>query len=296
MSIRHLPVSTSADDIAAALAEDGAAIVDALAPASTMDRAAAELQPYVEATRIGRDDFAGRSTRRTGGLIARSQTCRDLVMNPLALATAKKVLSHGAAFQVHLTQVITIGPGAEMQPIHRDQWVFDFFKFPKGFEVQLNTIWAMTDFTEQNGATRVIPKSHLFDDGLKFEEKDTEPAEMTKGSALFYTGSIYHGGGANRSVSVRCGINLTYSLAWLRQEENQYLSVPLAVAETLPVELLRLMGYSYGGYALGYVDDVRDPIKVVKPDLTKARTTTLADAESRFREQAKQWRGEDKAP
>ena len=72
------------------------------------------------------------------------------------------------------------------------------------------------------------------------------------------------------------------------------MSVPLAVAETLPVDLLRLMGYSYGGYALGYVDDVRDPIKVVKPDLTKVSTTNPADAPSRFREQAKQWRGENK--
>ena len=199
MSIRHLAASASADDIAAALTEDGAAIVDALAPASVMDRAAEELQPYIAATGIGRDDFAGRRTRRTGGLIARSETCRDLVMNPLVLSAAKKMLAHAATFQIHLTQVITIEPDAPAQPIHRDQWVFDFFKFPKGFEVQLNTIWAMTDFTAQNGATRVIPKSHLFDDGLKFEEKDAEPAEMAKGSALFYTGSIYHGGGANRS-------------------------------------------------------------------------------------------------
>ena len=294
MSIRHLAASAGADDIAAALAEDGAAIVDALAPASLMDRAAQEMQPYIAATAIGRDDFAGRRTRRTGGLIARSETCRELVMNPLVLSTAKKVLGHAATFQIHLTQAITIEPEAAAQPIHRDQWVFDFFKFPKGFEVQLNTIWAMTDFTAQNGATRVIPKSHLLDDGLKFEEKDTEPAEMAKGSALFYTGSVYHGGGANRSDTTRSGINLTYSLAWLRQEENQYLSVPLAVAQTLPVELLRLMGYSYGGYALGYVDDVRDPLKVVKPDLARTRATNPTNAESRFRDQAKQWRGEDK--
>ncbi|HVA79930.1 MAG TPA: hypothetical protein VNF29_03300, partial [Candidatus Binataceae bacterium] len=72
------------------------------------------------------------------------------------------------------------------------------------------------------------------------------------------------------------------------------LSVPLAIAQTLPVELLRLMGYSYGGYALGYVDDVRDPIKVVKPDLAKTHATNLADAESRFRDQARQWRGDNK--
>ena len=294
MSIKHLAATSPADEIAAALTEDGAAIVDALAPASVMDRAAQEMQPYIDATPIGRDDFAGRRTRRTGGLIARSETCRDLVMNPLVLSVAKKMLAHAATFQVHLTQVITIAPGAEAQAIHRDQWVFNFFQFPKGFEVQLNTIWAMTDFTAQNGATLVIPKSHLFDDGLKFEEKDAEPAAMAKGSALFYTGSVYHAGGANRSDTTRSGINLTYSLPWLRQEENQYLSVPFAVAATLPVELLRLMGYSYGGYALGYVDDVRDPIKVVKPDFTKTRATNPVDAESRFRDQAKQWRGEDK--
>ena len=294
MSIRHVVASASADEIAAAISEDGGAIVDCLVPPSVMDRAAQELQPYLAATNIGRDDFAGRRTRRTGGLIARSETCRDLVMNTLVLSTAKKMLAHAATFQIHLTQVIAIEPGAPAQPIHRDQWVFDFFKFPKGFEVQLNTIWAMTDFTAQNGATRIIPGSHRFDDGLKFEEKDTEPAEMARGSVLFYTGSVYHGGGANRSDMTRCGINLTYSLSWLRQEENQYLSVPLSVAATLPVGLLRLMGYSYGGYALGYVDDVRDPIKVVRPDLAKTRTNNLEDVQGRLREQAKLWRGEGK--
>ncbi len=294
MSVRHLPASAGAEEIAAVLGEDGAAIVDHIVSASVMDRVAAEMHPYIQATPGGRDDFAGRTTRRTGGLIARSPTCRDLVMNPLVLATAKKILAHAAAFQVHLTQVIAIEPGSPAQPIHRDQWVFDFFKFPKGFEVQLNTIWAMTDFTAENGATRVIPKSHLFDDGLKFEEQDTEAAAMTKGSALFYTGSIYHGGGANRSHTTRCGINLTYSLSWLRQEENQYLSTPREIAATLPVELLRLMGYSYGGYALGYVDDVRDPIKVVKPDFVKPPKATKAQEPARFRDQAKQWRGEGK--
>jgi ectoine hydroxylase-related dioxygenase (phytanoyl-CoA dioxygenase family) len=127
----------------------------------------------------------------------------------------------------------------------------------------------MTDFTEQNGATRVIPGSNRFDDRLRFTEADTEPAEMTKGSVLFYTGSIYHGGGANRSNSIRTGINITYNVSWLRQEENQYLSVPLEIARTLPVDLLRLMGYRLGAYALGYVDDTRDPIEVVRPDLAR---------------------------
>ena len=93
---------------------------------------------------------------------------------------------------------------------------------------------------------------------------------MSKGSVLLYSGSVYHGGGANRSDATRVGINITYNLSWLRQEENQYLSCPPEIAKTLPVPLLKLMGYRRGAYALGYVDDLRDPIEVVRPDLAKA--------------------------
>ena len=288
MSIQHLPASASADQIAAALAQDGAAIVDRMTTAAAMDRVAEELRPWIDATAFGPDDFSGRSTRRTGGLIARSQLCRELIMNPLTLATVRKVLAKAMSFQLHLTQVIAIGPGQAAQPIHRDQWAFDFFPFPSGYEVQCNTIWAMTDFTAENGATRIVPGSNHFEDKLQFREKDSEPAEMEKGSVLFYTGSVYHGGGANRSDTTRTGINITYNVSWLRQEENQYLACPLEIARTLPVELLRLMGYARGAYALGYVDDLRDPIEVVRPDL---RNAGLGDEETaqRVREQASEF-------
>jgi ectoine hydroxylase-related dioxygenase (phytanoyl-CoA dioxygenase family) len=285
MSLKHLAATASAEEAAAALAQDGAVIIDQLISAEAMDHLDDELRPWIDATRFGPDDFAGRRTKRTGGLVGRSQGCRDLVMNPLILATTKKVLAHAMSFQLHLTQVIAIGPGEPAQPIHRDQWAFDFFPFPKGYEVQCNTLWAMTDFTEQNGATRLIPGSNRFEDKLQFQEKDSVPAEMTKGSVLLYTGAVYHGGGANRSDTTRVGINITYNVSWLRQEENQYLSVPLEIARTLPVDLLRLMGYARGAYALGYVDDLRDPIEVVRPDLKHAG---LGDEETkkRMREQA----------
>ncbi len=285
MSLKHFPATVSADEVAAALAQDGAAIIDQLVTPKVMDKVAEELRPFIDATRFGPDNFAGRRTKRTGGLVARSQGCRDLVMNPLVLATTKKVLSHAMSFQLHLTQVIAIGSGEPAQPIHRDQWAFDFFPFPKGYEVQCNTLWAMTDFTEQNGATRLVPGSNHFDDKLQFSEKDSVAAEMAKGSVLFYTGAVYHGGGANRSEATRVGINITYNVSWLRQEENQYLSVPLEIARTLPVDLLRLMGYARGAYALGYVDDLRDPIAVVRPDLAHSG---LGDEQTkqRMREQA----------
>ena len=95
-----------------------------------MDEVAQELRPFTEATPLGPDDFSGRRTRRTGGLIARSPKCRELVMHPTVLGGVGKMLGHATSFQLHLTQIISIGPGEPAQTIHRDQWAFDFFPFP----------------------------------------------------------------------------------------------------------------------------------------------------------------------
>jgi ectoine hydroxylase-related dioxygenase (phytanoyl-CoA dioxygenase family) len=282
-SLKHLPAAASGEEIAAALSADGAVIVDNVVAPAAMDALRAELAPWLDATATGPDEFSGKRTRRTGGLIARSPLSRDFVMHPLVLAACAKFLGHATSYQLHLTQVIAIGPGEPAQTIHRDQWAFDFFPFPKGYDVQCNTIWAMTDFTEENGATRVIPGSNHFEDRLRFEETDTIAAEMSKGSILFYSGSVYHAGGANRSAQTRYGVNITYNVSWLRQEENQYLATPLEIARTLPVELLRLMGYRLGAYALGYVDDLRDPIEVVRPELKRTGFSAKPDEDPKPR-------------
>ena len=283
MPIPRLPATSTAADVADALDREGCAVVERLVPQALLDRARAELKPYLDATPVGPDDFSGRNTRRTGGLIARSETCREIVTQPLVLGAVKALLKHATTFQLHLTQVIAVGPGSESQMIHRDQWAFDFFPFPTGYEVQCNTIWAMTDFTEANGATRLVPGSHRLEGRREFTEADTVPAEMPAGSVLFYTGSLYHGAGANRSAEVRYGLNITYAVSWLRQEENQYLSVPADIARGLPDPLLRLMGYARGAYALGYVDDMRDPLDVLKGTTSGVGLGDLAAAEKRVR-------------
>jgi Phytanoyl-CoA dioxygenase (PhyH) len=264
MKVPRFSATASPEEVAGALKSDGCAIVERLVGREVLDRARAELQPWLEATPCGRDEFSGLRTRRTGGLLGRSATCRDLVMYPLVLDSVRAILAHATSIQLHLTQVIAIGPGEPAQLIHRDQWAFDFFPFPAGYEATCNTIWAMTDFTEANGATRVIPGSNHREDRLQFTAEDTIPAEMPGGSVLLYTGALYHGAGANRSDATRYGVNLTYALSWLRQEENQYLAVPPDTARTFPEPLLRLMGYARGAYALGYVDDLRDPIAVLR--------------------------------
>jgi len=265
MPIKHLGADTTPAAVAQIVKEEGAVVVDQVASSDLLDAIDDELRPYLDTTPLGPDDFTGSLTRRTGSLIARSPSARQLVTHPLALGTTSEVLAHATNFQLHLTQAIAIGPGQPAQAIHKDRWAFDFFPFPTGYEVQCNTIWALTEFTESNGATRVALGSSTADDTQAFTQDDTEPAEMERGSVLFYSGSVNHGGGANRTDEVRIGINITYNLAWLRQEENQYLATPREIAQTLPVDLLRLMGYDRGAYALGYVGDLRDPIETVLP-------------------------------
>ena len=264
--LTHLPPSASGAEIAAVMRRDGGVIVDDLATGAQLDAFFAEMRPWTDATGVGQDDFTGRATRRTGGLLARAATARELVMHPTALATCDDFLGHVTSYQLHLTQIIDIGPGSVAQQIHRDQWAFDFFPFPAGYEVQCNTIWAGDDFTEANGATRVVIGSNSAPDGRQYDIEESVPAEMGRGSVLFYSGSVYHGGGPNTTDAHRRAINITYNVSFLRQEENQYLSVPLAVAATFPEPLQRLMGYRMGAYALGYVDDLRDPLVVRDPD------------------------------
>ena len=264
--LTHLPPSASGAEIAAVMRRDGGVIVDDLATGAQLDAFFAEMRPWTDATGVGQDDFTGRATRRTGGLLARAATARELVMHPTALATCDDFLGHVTSYQLHLTQIIDIGPGSVAQQIHRDQWAFDFFPFPAGYEVQCNTIWAGDDFTEANGATRVVIGSNSAPDGRQYDIEESVPAEMGRGSVLFYSGSVYHGGGPNTTDAHRRAINITYNVSFLRQEENQYLSVPLAVAATFPEPLQRLMGYRMGAYALGYVDDLRDPLVVLDPD------------------------------
>ncbi len=260
--------SAEPEVIAEALRQDGAVIVDRLVEPAVMESINDELVPYLGATPFGEEDFAGRRTRRTGSLIARSPTFRELALHPTVLTTLDRILGdHSTAYQLHLTQVIDLAPGQGGQPVHRDQWAFDFFPFPSGFEVECHTMWAMTDFTEANGATRVIPGSNHWDDKLRPSIEETVPAEMSKGSVLLYVGSVYHGGGANVSEANRLGINVGYTLGWLRQEENQYLACPVEIARTLPPDLARLMGYQRAAYALGYFGDLQDPMQALDPTI-----------------------------
>ncbi|HLK25683.1 MAG TPA: phytanoyl-CoA dioxygenase family protein [Caulobacteraceae bacterium] len=250
-TLKHVTADVAPEVIVEALKTDGALIVGRVLDDAAIAKVRAEIDPYVEATGVGRDAFTGFQTTRTGALVARSPACRELVMHPLVLAACDGFLLPTCdRYQLHLTQVIRIGPGQTKQPLHRDKYAWGGFLH--GIEPQLNTIWAMTDFTEANGATQVAPGSPAWPDERHAEPHEIAFAEMERGSVLVYSGSVIHGGGANTTREDRIGINLTYCLGWLRQEENQYLSCPPAIARTLDPKLQALLGYAMGSYALGY--------------------------------------------
>lgn len=249
--VETLPANAGNEAIMSVIKRDGAVILKDVLSSEQLQSLRDEISPYIEATEDGRDDFTGRHTTRTGALVARSAMCRDMVMNPQILAAADDfLLPNCQRYQLHLTQVIRLKPGQPEQAIHRDRWAWG--KYLQGIEPQLNTIWALTDFTRENGATQVVPGSTDWPDDRQPTPDEIGYAEMSAGSVLIYTGSVFHGGGANKSNGDRAGINITYTLGWLRQEENQYLSCPPEIAKNFDPALQAMLGYAMGSYALGY--------------------------------------------
>ncbi len=280
MKLKTLGPEASISEVVTAMNEAGAVIVRDAIDTETVDRFNLEVTSFVERTPMGRDDFTGKGTKRTGALAARSQTCRDLILNDLALGSAEAFLGpFTRKIILHLTQTIEIHPGSKAQAIHRDRYAWGTY-LPQAIEPQLNTIWAMTDFTQENGATHCVPGSHLWSWDQKPEPEQFCQAEMTRGSVFFYSGSILHHGGANHSKAPRLGLNIDYCLGWLRQEENQYLSCPPEIAKDFDPRLQELLGYTQGEYALGYYSDPLDESgskEVIPPELILGRLPSRAE-------------------
>ena len=249
--LQHLSADAESSAIVAAVQQDGAVILDDVLSEGFIAALREETDPYMEHTSNGEDHFAGHHTTRTGGLLVRSEKCRELIEHQTILNPCNEFLApYCERVQLHLTQIIRIRPGETAQTIHRDRWAWG--KHLSHLEPQFNTIWAITDFTADNGATQVVPGSTQWPDDQEIQPEQIMQAEMKAGSVLVYSGSVFHGGGANTSDQDRIGINITYALGWLRQEENQYLSCPPELAKDLSPTLQGLAGYAMGQYALGY--------------------------------------------
>ena len=261
---RMTAASADAAEVAARLQEHGLCIVEGLADAATMAALGAELAPLFEAIPMTGDAPRNRTRRVHSRLLASSPSYGALVLHPLVRAVCAEVLGpHCVRDQLSSVQGIEVWPGASAQELHRDDAIF---RMPRPRpEMELNAMWAVDAFTAENGATRVVPGSHRWEDGRKPSPADeTIAAEMPAGSALIWLGSTWHGAGANGSRRPRRGAYVGYSLGWLRQEETLYLALPPAVARGLPEPLQRLIGYELKGtMTLGWLDG-GDPRRVLE--------------------------------
>jgi ectoine hydroxylase-related dioxygenase (phytanoyl-CoA dioxygenase family) len=208
------------------------------------------------------NDFEGSHTIRIYNLLVHGELYLRVPVHPTVLPLVEGVLDRGCL--VSSLSSISIDGGETAQPIHADD---QLIPIPKPHPpVVCNTMWALTDFTEANGATRLVPGSHLWDHDPDYGKPyPSVPAEMAKGSVLVWHGSLWHGGGANATTKRRVGIAMNYCAGYVRQQENQQLGIPRHIARTFPKRLRELVGYSVYNGLIGHIDK-HDPTELLDAD------------------------------
>ena len=246
---------------ATAIDRDGYTILERVIEPDLIDAVTDDLRRLEALYEIApaNNSFEGDRTLRVYNLLAFGKLYESIPVHEQVLPVVEQVLDPGCL--VSSLSSITILPGETAQPIHADD---QLIPLPKPHVPTVcNTMWALTDFTEANGATRIIPGSHTADSSPDFGAPyDSIPAEMTRGSVLVWHGSLWHGGGANQTDQPRAGIAMNYCAGWIRQQENQQLGIPRETAAGFTPRLRQLVGYGIYSGLIGHIDK-HDPVEML---------------------------------
>lgn len=237
-----VPFPPADQDHLSMLERDGFVVLENLLDERRCRKLAQELEPWLEATPKCEGDFYGWNTTRVGGLLSKAPSTRDLVMDPYILAIAEALLKPNCdCIQLNLTQAVRVHGRERPQAPHRDE---EMWPWPtNGRHWLLNVMWAVSDFTEENGATRLWKGSHRAELDRSVDPANSVPGAMKAGSALLFLGSLTHGAGQNLTALPRTGVIVSYCLGWLKTYENQFLAYPREIAAAFPTDLQQLIGY-----------------------------------------------------
>jgi ectoine hydroxylase-related dioxygenase (phytanoyl-CoA dioxygenase family) len=260
--IQHIENTAPSTEVCRLLERDGAVIVDDILSSEQLANLNSELDTDVLNTKPGLRhptaeemiEFYGRTTIRLDGLAAKSQTFLEaMLLSQICKAADHFLLPNCKDYLLNTGQLIEIGPGETAQELHFDESAWPEVPSPTP-QLQVEAMFALTDFTVANGATRVVPGSHRWPKGQKAKSEEIAFAEMKAGSVLIYLGTTIHGGGANVTTDEkRRGMFLGYLLGWLRTEENMFLTVPIEKVRKMPKRIQELLGYK-PHHAIGVVD------------------------------------------
>jgi ectoine hydroxylase-related dioxygenase (phytanoyl-CoA dioxygenase family) len=235
------------------IGRDGYTILERVIEHELLDALAADLVGLegLYGVKPSDNSFEGSKTIRIYNLLAFGKLYEAIPVHPNVLPVVERVLDAGCL--VSSLSSISIGPGESAQPIHADDQLIPLTK--PHVPTVCNTMWALTDFTAANGATRLVPGSHVRDHNPDYGAPyDSVAAEMPAGSVLVWHGSLWHGGGANTTGERRVGIAMNYCAGWIRQQENQQLGIPREVAAGFSARLRELCGYGIYNGLIGHID------------------------------------------
>jgi len=247
------------------IAERGYTVLEGVVPASWVDEVAGALARLEIDLAVGpaKNRFEGRKTVRIYNLLRHGKVFERIPVHADVLPLVEAVLDEGCL--VSSLSSIAIQTEEVEQPLHADD---QLIPLPRPHPaIVCNTMWAITDFTAENGATRLVPGSHERDGVPIWGEKyETVPAEMPRGSVLVYHGSLWHGGGANQSNARRVGVAMNYCAGFIRQQENQQLGIPLSTIRGFEPRLQELTGFSVYNGVLGHIERRHPSTVLVTPD------------------------------
>jgi ectoine hydroxylase-related dioxygenase (phytanoyl-CoA dioxygenase family) len=243
---------------------DGFTVIDRAVDPALIATIKSELSPWLHGAHFGRNDFEGFCTERVYALLAKAPSVAKLVEHPAVLRVVDELLPPHYLLSAALA--INVHPGETPQSFHIDDNAGGAgVKRPRPM-FGVSTIWALDEFTADNGATEVVPGSHQWGDEHIPTDRDAVKVLMAAGSVLLFAGNLLHRGGANRGTSIRLAITPQYCAPWLRQIENMVLAVPPERARDYSERIQALLGYSVvePGF-MGYVDGLH-PRRLVDPN------------------------------